>query len=119
LNYCLEEIRKYLNIKLLDTIIVSEFVKNEVQRISPPLVDSLLLFVGFNLQHTSEPKSEDASNNFYQPVAEDDRVNGDFGNLVIPSVSDWLDKNPLLQWGAIASTAALALQVAQVIKEQG
>ncbi|MCL6754482.1 ATP-grasp domain-containing protein [Nostoc sp. CCCryo 231-06] len=31
LNYCLEEIRKYLDIKLLDTIIVSEFVKNEVQ----------------------------------------------------------------------------------------
>ncbi|MEH2464466.1 carbamoylphosphate synthase large subunit [Nostoc sp.] len=31
LNYCLEEIRKYLNIKLLDKIIVSEFVKNEVQ----------------------------------------------------------------------------------------
>ncbi|MEH1970324.1 carbamoylphosphate synthase large subunit [Nostoc sp.] len=30
LNYCFEEIRKYLNIKLLDTIIVSEFVKNEV-----------------------------------------------------------------------------------------
>ena len=31
LNYCLEELRKYLNHKLLDTIIVSEFVKNEVQ----------------------------------------------------------------------------------------
>ncbi|MDZ8079043.1 MAG: ATP-grasp domain-containing protein [Nostoc sp. DcaGUA01] len=31
LNYCLEEIRKYLKIKMLDTIIVSEFVKNEVQ----------------------------------------------------------------------------------------
>jgi hypothetical protein len=31
LNYCLEEVRKYLNIKLLDTIIVSEFVKNAVQ----------------------------------------------------------------------------------------
>ncbi|MBW4452329.1 MAG: ATP-grasp domain-containing protein [Nostoc indistinguendum CM1-VF10] len=31
LNYCLEEIKKYLNIKLLDTIIVSEFVKNEVE----------------------------------------------------------------------------------------
>ncbi|MDZ8035220.1 MULTISPECIES: ATP-grasp domain-containing protein [unclassified Nostoc] len=31
LNYCLEEIRKYLDIKLLNTIIVSEFVKNEVQ----------------------------------------------------------------------------------------
>ncbi|MCC5645297.1 SDR family oxidoreductase [Nostoc sp. CHAB 5824] len=88
-----------------------------VQRISPPLVDSLLLLVGFKLQHSSEPKSEDASNNFYQPVAEDDRVNGDYGHLVIPSVSDWLEKNPLLQWGAIAGTAALALLAAQVFKD--
>ncbi len=31
LNYCLEELRKYLDIKLLDTIIVSQFVKNTVQ----------------------------------------------------------------------------------------
>ena len=31
LNYCLEEVRKYLDIKLLDTIIVSEFVKDTVQ----------------------------------------------------------------------------------------
>jgi hypothetical protein len=31
LNYCLEEVRKYLDIKLLDTIIVSEFVKDAVQ----------------------------------------------------------------------------------------
>ncbi len=31
LNYCLEEIKKYLDIKLLDRIIVSEFVKNEIQ----------------------------------------------------------------------------------------
>jgi NAD(P)-dependent dehydrogenase (short-subunit alcohol dehydrogenase family) len=85
-----------------------------VQRISPPLVDSLLLLIGFKLQHSSEPKSEDASNNFYQPVAEDDRVNGDYGHLVIPSLSDWLEKNPVLQWGAIAGTAALALLVTQV-----
>jgi hypothetical protein len=31
LNYCLEELRKYLNIKLLDTIVVSEFIKHAVQ----------------------------------------------------------------------------------------
>ena len=31
LNYCFEELRKYLDHKLLNTIIVSEFVKNEVQ----------------------------------------------------------------------------------------
>jgi hypothetical protein len=31
LHYCFEELRKYLDIELLNTIIVSEFVKNEVQ----------------------------------------------------------------------------------------
>ena len=31
LNYCFEELRKYLDIKLLDTIIVSQFVKDAVQ----------------------------------------------------------------------------------------
>ncbi|PMB44623.1 carbamoylphosphate synthase large subunit [Fischerella thermalis CCMEE 5201] len=31
LNYCFEELRKYLDINLLSTIIVSEFVKNAVQ----------------------------------------------------------------------------------------
>ncbi|MDM9380666.1 ATP-grasp domain-containing protein [Chlorogloeopsis sp. ULAP01] len=31
LNYCFEELRKYFDIKLLDVIIVSEFVKNVVQ----------------------------------------------------------------------------------------
>lgn len=30
LNYCLEELKKYLKIKLLETIIISEFVKHEV-----------------------------------------------------------------------------------------
>ncbi|MCC5663872.1 SDR family oxidoreductase [Nostoc sp. CHAB 5784] len=88
-----------------------------VQRISPPLVDSLLLLVGFNLQRSSEPKSEDAPNNFYQPVAEHDKVDGDYSNLVILSVTDWLEKNPLLQWGAIAGTAALALLAAQLLKD--
>jgi len=31
LNYCLQEVRKYLNIKLLNTIIVSEFIKDAVE----------------------------------------------------------------------------------------
>lgn len=31
LNYCLEELSKYLHIRLLDTVIVSEFVKDVVQ----------------------------------------------------------------------------------------
>ncbi|MEH2208577.1 MAG: SDR family oxidoreductase [Nostoc sp.] len=90
-----------------------------VQRVSPSLVDSLLLLVGFDLLRSSEAKSEDAPNNFYQSVPEDDRVKGDFSNLVIPSVSDWLDKNPLLQWGAIAGTLALAFLAGQAFNKEG
>jgi NAD(P)-dependent dehydrogenase (short-subunit alcohol dehydrogenase family) len=90
-----------------------------LQRLSPSLVDSLLLLIGFRLQRTTEPKSEDASNNFYQPVLTDNRVEGDFSNQVVPSVSDWLDKNPTLKWGAIASAAALALLAAQAFKNGG
>lgn len=89
-----------------------------VQRLSPSLVDSLLVLLGLDLQRTSEAKSEDAPNNFYQPVTEDDRVNGDYGNLVVPSVSDWLEKNPFLQWGAIAGTLALAFLAVQVFKKE-
>ncbi|ARV58761.1 short-chain dehydrogenase [Nostocales cyanobacterium HT-58-2] len=89
-----------------------------LQWLSPSLVDSLLLRIGFNLQRTSEPKSEDAPNNFYQPVPEHDTVEGDFSKLVIPSVSDWLDKNPFLKWGVIAGTAALALLAAQAFSHK-
>ncbi|WP_414545052.1 SDR family oxidoreductase [Nostoc sp. CCY0012] len=84
------------------------------QKISPSLVDSLLLLTGFNLQRSNELKSEDASNNFYQPVAEDDRVDGDYQNLVIPSITDLLGKLPLFQLGA---GAVLALLVAQAFKQ--
>lgn len=85
------------------------------QRISPSLVDSLLLLVGFPLQRSSEPKSEEAPNNFYQPVAEHDRIDGDFSNQVLPSITDLLDKNPILQWGAVAGAVALAFIAAQAI----
>ncbi|MBH8575079.1 SDR family oxidoreductase [Nostocaceae cyanobacterium CENA369] len=89
-----------------------------LQRISPSLVDSLLLLVGFQLQHSNEPKSEEP-NNLYQPVLEHDRVDGDYNNLVIPSISDVVEKNPLFQWGAIATAALLALLTAQAFKEKG
>ena len=94
-------------------------VLDVLQRLSPSLVDSLLLRVAFPLQRTPEPKSEDAPNNLYEPVPDHDRVEGDFSNLAIPSVSDWLDKSPPLKWGAIASMAALALLAAQAFKNGG
>ncbi len=73
-----------------------------LQRLSPELVDALLLLIGFQGQRTNEPKSEDAPHNVFEPIQGYDKVEGDFGNLTIPSLTDWLDKNPLLKWGAIA-----------------
>ncbi len=81
-----------------------------LQKLSPSLVDALLVQVGFPLQRTQEPKSESDSNNLYEPVLNDTRVDGDFSQSVVPSILDWVDKNPALKWGAIASVAfALAL----------
>ena len=89
-----------------------------LQRISPALVDSLLLQIGFRLQRSSQPKSEDAPSNFYEPVEQEQRISGDFNNQVIPSITDWLDKNPLLQWGAIAGAVALGFIAGQFFNEK-
>ncbi|PSB26703.1 SDR family oxidoreductase [Stenomitos frigidus] len=87
-----------------------------LQRLSPALVDSFLVLAGFQGQQTNELKSADAPNNLYEPVPENDRVEGDFGNLTIPSVTDWLDRHPALGWGVAGSAvgaAFLALLAAQ------
>ncbi len=78
-----------------------------MQRVSPALVDSLLLLIGFAGQRTDEQKSEDAPNNVFEPIAGYDTVEGDFGNLTIPTFTDWLDMNPPVKWGAVAVAAAL------------
>jgi NAD(P)-dependent dehydrogenase (short-subunit alcohol dehydrogenase family) len=76
-----------------------------LQKLSPTLVDSLLVQIGFPFQRTNEPKSEHDPNNLYEPVLAETRIDGDFSNMVVPSVLDWVDKNPMLKWGAIASVA--------------
>jgi hypothetical protein len=83
-----------------------------LQRLSPGLVDALLVTIGFQFQKTEETKSY-APNNLYEPVPENDRIEGDFGHLAISSFTDWLDREPLLKWGALAGAVlgvgALAL----------
>jgi NAD(P)-dependent dehydrogenase (short-subunit alcohol dehydrogenase family) len=76
-----------------------------LQKLSLSLVDALLLQIGFRPQCSNIPKSEHDPNNLYEPVLTDTRVDGDFSKMVIPSVLDWVDKNPVLKWGAIASVA--------------
>jgi len=89
-----------------------------LQRLSPELADALLLLIGFQAQRSNEPKSPDDRNNLYEPVPNDTRVDGDYGNLVIPSVTDWLAKNPALQWGAIAGVMALGLLATQAFNHE-
>jgi NAD(P)-dependent dehydrogenase (short-subunit alcohol dehydrogenase family) len=75
-----------------------------LQKLSPSLVDNILLLIAFPFQKTNEPKSEDAPDNLFEAVPGYDRVEGDFKNLEIPAFTDWLDKNPLLKWGAVTAT---------------
>lgn len=84
-----------------------------MQRVSPSLVDALLLLIGFPLQHTNEPRTTDAPHNLYQPVPDHDRVEGDFNQFVIPSLTDWFDRNPWFKGMAIASMAVGAIALAQ------
>lgn len=87
-----------------------------LQRTSPALLDTLLVRVGFPLQKSNEPKTEDEANNLYEPVPEQTRVDGDFSQQVIPSLLDWVDKNPVVKWGAVTSVAALGLLAMQALQ---
>jgi NAD(P)-dependent dehydrogenase (short-subunit alcohol dehydrogenase family) len=49
------------------------------QRISPRLMDALMLLAGFDSQKTDEPKSEDEPHNLFKAVDED-RIEGDFSD---------------------------------------
>jgi NAD(P)-dependent dehydrogenase (short-subunit alcohol dehydrogenase family) len=63
-----------------------------LQRLSPSLVDTLLVLVGFQGQRTKEVKSEDAPNNVFAPITGYDKVEGDFRHWTIPSFTEWLEK---------------------------
>ena len=78
-------------------------IADVLQRLSPALMDAMLLAISFKGQLTNEPKSEDAPNNLFEPISGYDRVEGDFSQLAIPSVTDWFDRNPVVKWGAIAA----------------
>jgi NAD(P)-dependent dehydrogenase (short-subunit alcohol dehydrogenase family) len=70
-----------------------------LQRLSPSLVDNLLLLIGFLGQRTNEPKSEEAPGNLYEPSQNYHKVQGDFTHLTIPSFSDKLATNSPLKIG--------------------
>ncbi|BAY35963.1 putative short-chain dehydrogenase [Nostoc sp. NIES-2111] len=51
-------------------------------------------------------------------MEEEERINGDFNHQVIPSITDWLDKNLFLEWGAIAGAVALGFIAGQVSNDK-
>jgi NAD(P)-dependent dehydrogenase (short-subunit alcohol dehydrogenase family) len=47
---------------------------------SPSLTDYTLSKIGFSWQRTNEPKSENAPDNLFSPIEEDNRIEGDFSD---------------------------------------
>jgi NAD(P)-dependent dehydrogenase (short-subunit alcohol dehydrogenase family) len=76
------------------------------QRLSPRLMDTVMLRGGFGSQLTDEPKSADDPDALFEPVQDQNRTDGDFGSQTLGrSLVTWLDTHPKLKGAAIAGTA--------------
>ncbi|WOD41923.1 SDR family oxidoreductase [Nodosilinea sp. E11] len=62
------------------------------QRLSPEVVDFALAHIGFRGQRTDQPKTSQAPDGLFEPMAGYEQVKGDFTHLTVPSLSDWLVK---------------------------
>jgi NAD(P)-dependent dehydrogenase (short-subunit alcohol dehydrogenase family) len=82
------------------------------QRLSPRLMDALMLRGGFASQMTEQPKSTEDSDGLFEPMGGQDRSEGDFTEQAAPrSYVTWLDTNPAVKWGLGAAGALAALRV--------
>jgi NAD(P)-dependent dehydrogenase (short-subunit alcohol dehydrogenase family) len=89
-----------------------------LQKVSPHLADALLQLIAVEGQKTQTLKSQDDPNNLYSPIAGYDTVQGDYGDKTFPSFLEWFDFYPVAKWGAIAGLGALALLIAQLLKDK-
>ena len=80
------------------------------QRLSPRLMDAMMLRGGFGSQMTDEPKSTADPDGLFAPMEGQDRANGEFGEQAVPrSYLTWLDTHPALKWSIGVAGAAVAL----------
>jgi NAD(P)-dependent dehydrogenase (short-subunit alcohol dehydrogenase family) len=81
------------------------------QKISPKLMDTLLLWGGFRSQETDQPKTLDAPDNLFAPIQGFDKVEGDFGYKAFSrSLYNWLGRHPYLRRVIVGSAlGAVAL----------
>src|SRR5918992_716115 len=80
------------------------------QRLSPRLMDAIMVRGGFGFQMTDEPKSTADPDGLFAPMEGQDRGEGDFSEQALPrSPLTWLDTNPSLKWSIGVAGAAVAL----------
>jgi NAD(P)-dependent dehydrogenase (short-subunit alcohol dehydrogenase family) len=76
------------------------------QRLSPRLMDAVMLRGGFGSQMTDEPKSADDPDALFEPVQGQDRTDGDFGGQTLRrSLVTWLDTHPTVKRASLAGAA--------------
>jgi hypothetical protein len=80
------------------------------QRLSPRLMDALMVRGGIGSQMTDEPKSTADPDGLFAPMKGQDRAEGEFGEQAVPrSYLTWLDTHPALKWSIWVAGAAVAL----------
>lgn len=76
------------------------------QRLSPRLMDALLMRTAFKLQKTDEPKPEGAPENLFEPIGSHDTSADGFGGQALQrSLYNWLETHPTAKLGAAAGAA--------------
>ena len=76
------------------------------QRLSPRLMDAIMLHGGFESQMTDEPKPENAPDALFGPVEHEDRAEAEFGGQTLSrSLVTWLDTHPAAKGGLVAGAA--------------
>jgi hypothetical protein len=82
------------------------------QRLSPRLMDAIMVRGGFGSQMTDEPKPKDAPDGLFEPLEDQNRTDGDFDDQTLSSsLFTWLDTHPTIKRGALGG-AALVLATA-------
>jgi NAD(P)-dependent dehydrogenase (short-subunit alcohol dehydrogenase family) len=82
------------------------------QRLSPRLMDAIMVRGGFGSQMTEEPKSTADPDGLFAPMKGQDRTEGDFSEQTLPrSPLTWLDTHPSLRWSLGVGGTAVILSV--------
>ena len=82
------------------------------QRLSPRLMDAMMVRGGFGSQMTNEPKSTADPDGLFASMKGQDRVEGDFSEKATPrSPLTWLDSHPAAKWSVGAAATLVALTV--------